>query len=169
MTGGSDPLDELTEVLKAQAAELRGLLPLLDAQQAALTRADSACVAETMLSQEPALRRLLRLDQKRQALAKALAARLGAGTGPVSLSALLARLPAPPAAITAVQSELRELLGAVDVRNRRNAFLLERAVAFIDGLVRMVLAPAPEPAPVYAATGHPVRRRVGPARVDRRA
>lgn len=169
MREGKDPLDELTDVLREQAAELRGLLPLLDAQQTALTRADSARVAEAMQSQEPVLRRLVRLDQKRQAVVRALAPRFGLASAPPSLSTLLARLPAPPAAISALQTELRDLLAAIDVRNRRNAFLLERAIAYIDGLVRMVLAPAPEPAPVYASTGRPVTRRVGPARVDRSA
>jgi flagellar biosynthesis/type III secretory pathway chaperone len=169
MREGKDPLDELTEVLRAQAAELRGLLPLLDAQQTALTRADSARVAVAMQSQEPVLRRLVRLDHQRQAVVGALAPRLGLAAAPPSLSTLLARLPAPPVAISALQTELRELLAAIDVRNRRNAFLLERAITYIDGLVRMVLAPAPEPAPVYAATGQPVPRRVGPARVDRSA
>jgi hypothetical protein len=82
---------------------------------------------------------------------------------------LLARLPVPPAAITALQAELRDLLAAVDLRNRRNAFLLDRALACLEGLVRAVLAPAPELAPVYAATGHTARRPAGPARVDRSA
>jgi flagellar biosynthesis/type III secretory pathway chaperone len=162
-------LDDLTEVLSAQAAELRTLVPLLDAQQTALTGADTAQVAAVMLEQEPILRRLLRLDSRRQALATALASRFGLGAGRVSLSALLAHAPASPARLPAIQAELRALLQAVDLRSRRNTFLLERAVACIEGLVRTVMGPGAEPAPVYAATGQPVQRRVGPRLVDRSA
>lgn len=165
----SDLLDDLTDVLSAQAAELRRLVPLLDEQQTALTRADSARVAAVTFRQEPVLRRLLRLDQRRRVLATALATRFGLGAEGLSLSALLARTAAAPATLTTVRTELRQLLEAVDVRNRRNAFLLERAVACIEGLVRAVLAPAPEPAPVYVATGRPARGRGGPTLVDRSA
>lgn len=149
----SDPFRDLTEVLTAQAAELRGLVPLLEAQQAALTRADSAAVAASMAQQAPILRRLLRLDRRRQTVVLTLAARLGASPGRVTLSSLLARVSAPPTALTSLQTELRELLAAVDVRNRRNAFLLKRAISCIESLMRAVGGPGP--APVYAATGQP--------------
>ena len=165
----SDPLQELTDVLTAQAAALRGLLPLLDAQQAALTRADTGAVATSVIEQAPILRRIMQLDRRRQALAVALAAHLGAGPGPLSLAALLARVPSPPRAITAVQSELRDLLAAVDLRNRRNAYLLQRAIACVDGLMRAVAGPGPEPAPVYAATGQPAAPRATPRLLDRSA
>jgi flagellar biosynthesis/type III secretory pathway chaperone len=165
----SDLLDDLTGVLSAQAAELRTLVPLLDEQQTALTRADSAQVATLMFRQEPILRRLLRLDQRRRTVAAALAARLGIDGAGLSLSALLSRAPAAPAALTTVQAELRHLLEAVDVRNRRNAFLLGRAVACLEGLVRAIVAPASETAPVYAATGRPAPRPAAPRLVDRSA
>lgn len=165
----NDPLDDLTEVLSAQAAELRALVPLLDEQQTALTQADSTRVAAAMFEQEPIVRRMLRLDQRRQALAAHLATGLGLAADRVSLSALLARAPAAPASLTTLRTEIRQLLEAVDVRTRRNAFLLERAVSVIQGLVRAVMAPAAEPAPVYVATGRPARPGAGPARLDRSA
>ena len=165
----SDPLDDLTEVLSAQAAELRTLVPLLDEQQQALTRADSAGVASVMFRQAPIMKRLLRLDQRRHTLAIALGAQVGLATSRVSLSALLARLPAAPAALSSLQVELRQLLEAIAVRTRRNAFLLERAVACVEGLVRIVTAPAAEPAPVYAATGQTATRPAGPRLLDRNA
>ena len=149
----SDPLQELTDVLVAQAAELRGLVPLLDHQQAALTRADRAAVTAAMVEQAPIIRRLLHLDRRRQTLALSLAERLGVAPGPLSLSVLLARLPSPPPALAAVRRELRDLLAAVDLRNRRNAFLLDRLVSYINGLMRVVAGPGPEPAPVYVASG----------------
>ena len=169
MVNASDPLDDLTQVLSAQAAELRRLVPLLDEQQSAITRADSAQVASVMFRQAPIMKRLLQLDQRRQALAIALAARAGLATTRVSLSALLARLPAPPSALASLQIELRQLLDGIAVRTRRNAFLLQRAVACVEGLVRVVMAPAPEPAPVYAATGQPAGRPTGPRLLDRNA
>lgn len=161
----SDLLGDLTDVLSAQAAELRVLVPLLDEQQVALTRADSTGVAAVMFRQEPVLRRLLKLDQRRQAVAAALAQHVGIGTARLSLSALLARTSAVPAALTPVREELRRLLEAVDVRNRRNAFLVQRAIACIEGLVRAVMAPPPEPAPVYVATGRPASHRPAPPRL----
>jgi flagellar biosynthesis/type III secretory pathway chaperone len=169
MINGADPFDELTQVLSAQAEELRRLVPLLDEQQRALTRADSAQVASLMFRQAPIMKRLLQLDQRRQALAIALAARAGLSTHRVSLSALLARLPAAPAVLATLQVELRQLVDGIAVRTRRNAFLLERAVAYIEGLVRIVMAPVTEPAPVYAATGQPAGRQTRPRVLDRNA
>ena len=110
MINGADPLDELTRVLTEQAEELRRLVPLLDEQQGALTRADSAQVASIMFRQAPIMKRLLQLDHRRQALAITLAARAGLSTHRVSLSALLARLPAPPAVLVTLQVELRQLV-----------------------------------------------------------
>jgi flagellar biosynthesis/type III secretory pathway chaperone len=163
----SDPFRDLTEVLAEQAAELRGLVPLLDAQQTALTRADTAAVATLVSEQAPILRRLLQLDRRRQTLAVALAAHLGVGPGPLSLSALLARIPSPPRPVTALQQELRELLAVVDRRNRRNAFLLQRAMTYVGGLLRVVAGP--EPAPVYSATGQPAAPPATPRLLDRSA
>jgi len=165
----SDPLDDLTEVLSAQAAELRTLVPLLDAQETALTGADPARVTAVMQEQEPILRRLLRLDTRRRTLATTLATRAGLDPARVSLSALLARSDVSPAALPTLQRELRELLHTVDVRSRRNAFLLHRAVAYIDGLVRVMMGATGEPAPVYAATGQPAARRAEPRLLDRSA
>jgi flagellar biosynthesis/type III secretory pathway chaperone len=164
-----DPLDDLSEVLSAQAAELRPLVPLLDEQQNALTRADSAQVASVMFRQAPIMKRLLKLDQRRQALAITIAAQAGLPTTRVSLSALLARLPAAPAALSTLQVELRQLLESLGVRSRRNAFLLERVAAYIEGLVRIVTAPTAEPAPVYVATGQPAARSIAPRLLDRNA
>ena len=164
-----DPLDDLTDVLSAQADELRTLVPLLDEQQNALTRADSAQVASVMFRQAPIMKRLLKLDQRRQALAIAIAAQAGLPTSRVSLSALLARLPAAPAALSTLQVELRQLLEGIAVRTRRNAFLLERAVSYVEGLVRIITAPAAEPAPVYVATGQPAARPAAPRLLDRNA
>jgi flagellar biosynthesis/type III secretory pathway chaperone len=165
----SDSLQDLTDVLTAQAAELRGLVSLLDDQQAALTRADTAAVAALVSEQAPILRRLLQIDRRRQAVAMALARHLGIDPGPPSLTALLARIPSPPRAITALQAELRDLLVAVDRRNRRNAYLLQRAIACVDGLMRAVAGPPPEPAPVYAATGQPAAVPAAPRLLDRSA
>ena len=165
----SDPHQDLTDVLTAQAEALRGLVPLLDAQQAALTRADTGAVASAVMEQGPILRRLMHLDRRRQALAVAVAARVGAGPGPLSLSMLLARLPSAPRAIPAVQQELKELLAAVDHRNRRNAILLQRAMACVDGLMRTLSGAGPEPAPVYVATGQPAAPRTTPRLLDRSA
>jgi flagellar biosynthesis/type III secretory pathway chaperone len=162
----------LKDTLSAQAGELRALMPLLDEQHDALTRADSAAVADVLVRQDPILRRFLRLDQKRQALATALATQAGLPAVDVALSALLGHLPGAPAtvaALTTLRAELRQLLEAAAARNRRNALVLDRATAIIAGLVRAVMAPPPEPAPVYVATGRPARRSADSRVLDRRA
>jgi hypothetical protein len=122
-----------------------------------------------MRAQEPILRRLLRLDARRQALAAVLGGRAGLDPAQLSLSALIARAGTPPPGLPALQRELRDLLGTVDARSRRNAFLLQRAVAYIDGLVRVVMGPGGEPAPVYVASGRPATRRGTPRLLDRSA
>lgn len=165
----SDPLQDLTDVLTAQGLGLRDLVPLLDAQQSALTRADTGAVASVVMEQAPILRRLMHLDRRRETIAVAVAATVGAGPGPLSLSRLLARLPSPPRAITALQTELKELLAAVDLRNRRNAFLLQRAMTCVDGLMRTLAGSVSEPAPAYVATGQPVAPRATARLVDRSA
>ena len=165
----TDLLDDLTGVLTAEAVELRALVPLLDEQQAALTRADCGRVTAAMFGQEPILRRLLRLDQRRRVLVSALGARCGLDGARVSLSGLVERAPTVPAGLALVQADLRRLLEAVDVRNRRNAFLVARAATCIEGLVRAVMTPAVELAPAYVASGRVGRRRPPARLVDRSA
>jgi flagellar biosynthesis/type III secretory pathway chaperone len=165
----SELYEDLTGVLAAEADALRELVPLLDEQEVSLTRADAGRVAAVMFRQAPVLRRLLRLDQRRQALVGAIADALDVESRGLSLAALLQRMPSAPAALWALHAELRGLLEAIDVRNRRNAFLIERAVACIEGLVREVMAPAPEPAPVYVATGRQPGRPGRARLVDRSA
>lgn len=165
----SELYEELTGVLAAEADELRELALLLDAQEGALTSADAGRVAAVMFRQAPVLRRLLRLDQRRQALVGTIADALGVEGRNLSLTALLARVPSAPAALRSLHPELRGLLEVIDVRNRRNAFLIERAVACIEGLVREVMAPSTEPAPVYAASGRQPGRPGRAQLVDRSA
>jgi flagellar biosynthesis/type III secretory pathway chaperone len=162
-------LDDLTSVLTAQAAELRALVPLLDAQQAALTRGDSTEVTRTIVKQEPILKRLSRLDQRRRSLASMLAAKLGLDASRLSLTAIMDRSAQVPASLRGLQTQLRSLLEAVDVRNRRNAFLVQRVTAFFEGLMHALTGQAAEPAPAYVASGKASRRRSSPRLVDRRA
>jgi flagellar biosynthesis/type III secretory pathway chaperone len=162
-------VEELTTVLAAQRDGLRTLVSLLEEQEAALTRADAPGVSALMIRQDPVLRGLLRLEQRRQGLLKALAPDLGLDPERPLLSALAARVPAASAALTALGTELRRLLETLDVRNRRNAVMLERAVACIEGLVRAVMSVGHEPSPVYAASGRPARPGPPARLVDRSA
>jgi flagellar biosynthesis/type III secretory pathway chaperone len=165
----SELIEDLMAVLAAQTDELRALVPLLDEQQAALARADGSHVTAVMLRQEPVLRRLLRLEQRRRVVVDGLASHLGIDGGGLSLSTLVARLPGAAAALTTLRDEMQRLLEAVDVRNRRNAFLIDRAAACIEGLMRAVMTTGAEPAPVYVASGRPAHRGQAPRLVDRRA
>ena len=162
-------VEELTSVLTAQRDALRSLVALLEEQESAVTRADAPAVTELMMRQDPVLRGLLRLEQRRRTLMQDLAIDLDLDPNRPSLTALLERLPSASASLTALGTEMRRLLTALDVRNRRNALLLDRAVACLEGLVRAIMSVGVEPAPVYAATGRPARQGVPSRLVDRNA
>ncbi len=163
----TDVLDELTSVLAAQAAELRELVPLLGEQQAALMRADTAAVGALMTRQEPLLARLMKLEQRRRAVVTALAARLGIEPARVTVSALIALVPGAATVLEALRGEMRRLLAALDTLNRRNAFMIDRAVTCMEGLVRAVLTAGAEPAPAYVATGRHAGRPSSARLLDR--
>ena len=162
-------IEELTTVLTAQRDALRTLVALLEEQESAITRADAPGVSGLMMQQDPVLRSLLRLEQRRRTLMQELATDLGLDARRPSLAALLARLPSASAALAALGTEMRRLLAVLDTRNRRNALLLDRAVACLEGLVRAVMSVGAEPSPVYAASGRPVRRGTPSRLVDRNA
>ncbi len=166
----SDLVDDLAEVLSAQTTELRALLPLLDEQQAALLRADSRQVAELLGRQEALIARLLKLEKRRRAAVVALAAQLGLEPRHVTISALLALVPRAATVLGALRDELRRLVTTLDRLSRRNAFLLDRVMTYVDGLVRTLMAGAAEPLPLYVASGRTTGLPPTAARlVDRRA
>ena len=162
-------VDDLAEVLIAQTGELRALLPLLDEQQAALVRSDSAGVAALMSRQESLLARLMKLEHRRRTAVAALAVQLGIEPRHVTISALLALIPRAASVLTTLRDELRRLLAALDTMNRRNAFLIERAIAYADGLVRAILTASAEPMPLYVATGRTTGTTPSARLLDRRA
>ena len=162
-------VDELTSVLTAQRDALRNLNSLLEEQEAALNRTDARAVGDLLLRQDPVLRGLLRLEQRRRTLMQDLASELGFDRERPSLTALLERVPSASAMLTTLGAEMRRLLETLDLRNRHNAVMLDRAVSCLEGVVRAVVGASAEPSPVYAASGRTERRGEPSRIVDRSA
>lgn len=163
-------LEDLTATLAAEADELRALLPLLEAQHAALLRADAPAVLDLVRQQGTITRRLLRLDEGRRALVDRLGSELGLGGEPITLSRIVRLRSGPTRALAAVGAELKTLLGRLSSLNARNAFLVERSVGYLQQLVNQVVAAlAVIPAPTYAATGRAAAGTPAVRLVDRRA
>jgi flagellar biosynthesis/type III secretory pathway chaperone len=148
--------DELVTVLAAEIGALRRLLPVLEAAEAALARADVPATARLLEQQEPALRTLMRLERDRCALLDRLASGLGTDAETLTLSRLLRLLPRPPAGLAALGAELRGLLERLLTLQGRNRFLVARALEYFEQLSgRLVSALALAPAPTYVASGQP--------------
>lgn len=162
-------VEELTSVLTAQRDALQSLISLLAEQEAALERTDARAVSDLLLRQDPVLRGLLRLEQRRRTLMQDLASEMGLDPQRPSLSGLLARVPSASAVLGALGAEMRRLLETVDKRNRHNAVMLDRAVSCLEGVVRAVMGAGVEPSPVYAASGRTERRGAPSRIVDRSA
>jgi flagellar biosynthesis/type III secretory pathway chaperone len=160
---------ELVSVLTAQRDALAAMVSLLEEQEGAITRADAPGVERLMTRQEPVLRDVLRLEQRRRALMQDLATELGLDARRPSLSALVARLPGASASLADLGTEMRRLLQVLDTRNRHNTVLLDRAVSCLEGLVRAIMSIGAAPAPVYAASGRPAHQGAPARLVDKSA
>jgi flagellar biosynthesis/type III secretory pathway chaperone len=163
-------LDELVDVLGTQAAGLRRLLPLLQAQERTLLAADARGALALAERQAPLTSELRALERRRQSIVARVAGELGLPGDTLSLSTLLTRIrPAPPA-LRRLGEELREVGGRVAVLSRRNTFLLERSIGYVSDLLRTVVAATAPPTTTYAASGRAEGRAAATLRVvDRRA
>lgn len=161
-------LDELVAVLVAETAQVRRLLPILRDEERALLAADSSRVAELAGEKEHVAHELAALDRTRRMLVDHLAHSAGIRPEVVTLSALLRLSPAPPAALTSLRRELRDLLTSVQALNRRNGFLAERSLGFVRGLLSELLSVVTPPA-TYAPTGRSDRAAPALQFLDRRA
>ncbi len=162
-------IEDLAALLGAEARELRRLLTLLKEQEGALLRGDAAALAGLGGLEEAFVRRLGLLEDQRRSLVERLAGDLGVPP-PLTLSALLRLLPEPPPRLIALRVELRDLLGRLSALNKRNGFLAERSVGYLDRLLTHLLAVlAPATTPTYARDGRAGRAAPVLRLVDRRA
>jgi flagellar biosynthesis/type III secretory pathway chaperone len=163
-------LDDLADILTAEAAELRRLLPVVEDAQQALLRADAPGLAACLERQEAPLRNLARLEIRRRALLDGAARMLGHDRDALTLSRLLAFAPRSPARLTRLREELAPLLDRLGALTRTNAFLVERSLGYVERLLGQVFAlMGTTPAPTYAATGRAAPPAPGVGLVDREA
>lgn len=167
---GAGPVDDLMAVLAAEAGECRRLLPLLEDQERALLRADARTALDLFKQQEPVALRLAQLEKGRRMLVGRLAAALGVDGEGLTLAKLLARVPDPPAGLTSLRAELRDLLDRLGALTRRNGFLVERSLWYVQRLLNhLVSSLALGAPPTYAATGRAAHAVPALTFVDRRA
>ena len=148
----TEPVGELLAILSAEAETYRALLPLIEEEERALRRAHVAGLAELRGRREEMLERLIELEQRRRAVLERLAAGLGVDTRTLTLSRLIELLPRPPAGLSALRDDLRELLTRLLARNGRNRFVAERTLDCLRGLFGKLTAAVPGPV-VYAGSG----------------
>jgi flagellar biosynthesis/type III secretory pathway chaperone len=161
-------LDELGRVLRAEAAHLRKLLPLLERERQALLQGDASAVGDLAAEKAAIAQALAGLERVRRDVTARLAAALPVSAGAMPLPALLGALPEASPALRALVGELRGLLAGVAQANRRNGSLAERGLALFRGLLAELQATMAPP-PTYAASGR--SRPAGPAAamLDRQA
>lgn len=161
-------LDELGRVLRAEAAQVRELLPLLEREEQALLRGDAPAVAELAAEKAALAQALAGLERARRDVTARLAATLPVPARATTLAALLRVLPGASPALRALAGELRGLVAGVAQANRRNGLLAERGLGLFRGLLAELQATMAPP-PTYAASGR--SRPAGPAAsmLDRRA
>ena len=82
---------------------------------------------------------------------------------------MLALIPRATSVLTSLRDELRRLITALDRMNRHNAFLLDRAITYVEGLVRALVSATAEPLPLYVATGRTAGTMPSARLLDRRA
>jgi hypothetical protein len=151
---GSVLLDELIDVLVAEAQECRRLLPLLEDQERALLGADASALAALLSRQEPGARRLVELERGRQELVRRLHGMLDLGDEPLTVSRLIALFPEPRQRLARLRAELRGVLGEIGRLTARNGFLVERSLGYLERLFNQLMSAAAQAAaPTYAATG----------------
>jgi flagellar biosynthesis/type III secretory pathway chaperone len=164
----TDLLEDLVATLAAEVAGLARLLPLLEREADALGRGDVRLLLAIAPDKEACAQTLAGLARTRQRVVERLAGALGLGAREVTLTALLDRVPRPPAALGRLRGELRALLPAVQARNRRNGFLAERSAALLGSLLAEILAVV-APGPTYAPSGRADRGAAAISVLDRRA
>ena len=163
-------VDELVGVLAAEAERLRRLLPLLEEQERALQGADAQAAMDLAERQARLAGELRALEQTRRAVVARLAAEVSLPPGQLTLSTLVGRLPRAPIDLTRLRGELQELGRRVTLLTQRNAFLLERSIGYVRGLLWAIVSVASPDTATYGASGradHPLAGALGV--VDRQA
>lgn len=151
---GQAILDELIAVLGAEAQECRRLLPLLEDQERALLRADAATLATLLGTLEPVAKRLAHLERDRQTLVGRLAGALELEGEALTVSKLIALFPEPSPRLARLRDELHAVVTRLAGLSRRNGFLVERSLGYVERLLNQLVSTiALAAAPTYAATG----------------
>ena len=161
-------MDELLEILGAEASEYRQLLPLVEEEERVLVSADVPGLLEVSARREAAIARLGSLERKRRAVLARLAAALGVDPKALTVSRLRELAPAHARALSELGDELRALLGPMLARHGRNRFVAEHTLGCLRGLLAGI-ALALVPAPAYTRGGQSTLAVEGLSLLDRRA
>ena len=146
-------LQDLIALLSQEASEYRKLLDLLNAEESAVLQGKTETVQEITKQKETLALELRVLEEARATLMARLAVLFGVPVETLTLSALVELGPDEHAeALKALQGELSDLMGKLREANRRNGFLLERALAHIRGALSLMSTLVTQP-PTYEPTG----------------
>jgi flagellar biosynthesis/type III secretory pathway chaperone len=144
---------DLTLLLSQEALEYRKFLELLTAEEAAVLQGKTETVQELTKQKETLALELKVLEEARTTLMGRLGMLFGQPSESLTLSVLIDIGPEQyrPALIE-LRQELQDSMAKLNEVNRRNGFLLERALAHIRGALSLITTLVTQP-PTYEPTG----------------
>ena len=149
-------LEDLITLLSQESSEYKKLLDLLAAEESAVLQGKTETVQAITKQKETLALELRVLEEARATLMGRLAALFDEPVELLTLARLAEEAPVEHApALKALQSELSELMGRLSEANRRNGFLLERALALLTTLVTQ--PPTYEPSGRLHGIGTPIQ------------
>ena len=150
-------MDELFQdlilILSQEAAEYRKFLELLTAEEAAVLQGKTESIQEITKQKETLALELKVLEEARTTLMRRLAALLSRRAESLTLSVLIELGPEEyRSPLAELRAELQHSMAKLNEVNRRNGFLLERALAHIRGALSLITTLVTQP-PTYEPTG----------------
>ncbi len=151
---------ELENLLRQLIAEHRKLLVHVERQQEAMKAFDMNAMDAAARQQEAARLRIATIENKRRALAQAIAAKLGL-TGPITITQLAERDPQHRESLLQLAVELKDVIHRIAHRTHVAGRLAGAVVGHLNTVMRL-LAGAVAQAGVYTKQGVPrVAKRIG--------
>lgn len=146
-------LQDLITLLSQESSEYKKLLDFLAAEESAVLQGKTETVQAITKQKETLALELRVLEEARAALMGRLAALFEEPVESLTLTRLVEEAPVEYApALKALQSELSDLMTRLSEANRRNGFLLERALAHIRGALSLLTTLVTQP-PTYEPSG----------------
>lgn len=144
---------DLTLLLSQEALEYRKFLELLTAEEAAVLQGKTETVQEITKQKETLALELKVLEEARATLMGRLGVLFGQSSESLTLGVLIELGPEQyRPALLELRRELQDSMTKLNEVNRRNGFLLERALAHIRGALSLITTLVTQP-PTYEPTG----------------